>query len=263
MTNLRSQKGCRRRARARLAALSLAALGPSALSCASDPPAARGPHAAHPGPGAAGGGSGASGAGGAGHAPGGHFHHRFERAEEWARVFDDPARDAWQKPDQVIELLKLFRTDRVADLGAGTGYFAARIARALPEGVVFAADVEPDMVRYLGERAAREKLSNLRPVLTKADAAPLPEAVDLALVVDTYHHLPDRAGYFRRFAARLRPGGRVAIIDFTKESPEGPPPEHRLTPAQVEAEMTEAGYVLAARHDVLPRQYFLVFRRGP
>ncbi|HEU4407010.1 MAG TPA: class I SAM-dependent methyltransferase [Polyangiaceae bacterium] len=189
--------------------------------------------------------------------------HRFERAEDWARVFDDPARDAWQKPDQVVELLKLFRTDRVVDLGAGTGYFAARIARRLPEGVVFAADVEPDMVRYLRERATREGLSNLRPVLAKPDEVPLDAPVDLVLVVDTYHHLADRAGYFRRLGKQLRPGGRVAVIDFTKESPEGPPPEHRLTPAQVEAEMREAGYQLEARHDVLPRQYFLVFRRAP
>lgn len=189
--------------------------------------------------------------------------HRFERADEWARVWEDPARDAWQKPDQVIELLKLFRTDRVVDLGAGTGYFAARIAKRLPEGVVIAADIEPDMVRFLRERAAREGLSNLRPLLVKPDEMSLDAPVDLVLVVDTYHHVADRVGYFRRLAKQLRPGGRVAIIDFTKESPEGPPPEHRLTPAQVDAEMREAGFSPDARHDVLPRQYFLVFRRTP
>lgn len=246
---------CKRRAGRAVGLAGALALG--ALSCAGGPAPAR------PG-GAAAGGAPPRAAGGAAPAgPGGHVHHRFERAEEWARVFDDPARDAWQKPDQIVELLTLFRTDRVVDLGAGTGYFAARIARRLPEGVVFAADVEPDMVRYLRERAEREKLANLRPLLAKADEVPLTEPVDLVLVVDTYHHLADRPGYFRRLAGRLRPGARVAIIDFTKESPEGPPPEHRLTPAQVEAEMRAAGYALAVRHDVLPRQYFLIFRREP
>jgi SAM-dependent methyltransferase len=140
-------------------------------------------------------------------------------------------------------------------------YFAARIARRLPAGVVLAADLEPDMVRYLRERAAREGLSNLRPLLAKADEVPLAEPVDLVLVVETYHHLSERVAYFRRLAKQLRPGGRVAVIDFTKESPEGPP-EHRLTPVQVESEMGEAGYSLEARHEVLPRQYFLVFRLG-
>jgi SAM-dependent methyltransferase len=230
------------------------ALAAVAVSCGGGAAAERAPVAPPPG------GRGAAAVGHA--APHGHAGHRFERADDWARVFDDPARDAWQKPEQVIDLLALFRTDRVVDLGAATGYFATRVARRLPEGVVYAADVEPDMVRYLRERAARERLPNVRPVLATPDDVPLERPVDVALVVDTYHHLSDRVGYFRRFAARLRPGGRVVVIDFTKDAPEGPPPEQRLAPAQVEAEMRDAGYVLDVRHDVLPRQYFLVFRRN-
>lgn len=88
-----------------------------------------------------------------------HTHrHAFSDAERWARIFEDPARDAWQKPDEVVQALRLAPDAVVADIGAGTGYFAARLARAVPNGRVFAVDIEPDMVRYLTERARREKL---------------------------------------------------------------------------------------------------------
>ena len=195
----------------------------------------------------------------AGHPDGDHYQRRFEDAEHWARVFDDPARDAWQKPEEVIAALALAPSARVADLGAGTGYFAVRIARRVPEGVVYAVDVEPDMVRHLGERAAREALANLTPVLATPADARIPEPVDLVLVVDTYHHIGDRVAYFRRLAESLRPGGRLAIIDFTGESPIGPPPEHRISPETVAQELAQAGYARARTFDLLPNQYFLVF----
>jgi cyclopropane fatty-acyl-phospholipid synthase-like methyltransferase len=190
-----------------------------------------------------------------------HTHeHRFSGAERWARVFDDPARDRWQKPDEVIAALAFAPDATVADIGAGTGYFAARLARALPKGRVYAVDIEPDMVRYLGERARRERLPNLQPVLGKPDDPQLPEAVDGVLIVDTYHHIGDRIAYFERLRARLKPGGQVAIVDFTLESPVGPPRNARIAAQQVREEMQRAGYALAAQHDFLPHQYFLVFR---
>src|SRR5512143_3695049 len=91
--------------------------------------------------------------------------HRFEHADEWAKQFDDPSRDAWQQPDRVIAALALTPAMTVADVGAGTGYFSVRLARAVPQGEVLATDIEPDMVRYLGERATREHLPNIKAVL--------------------------------------------------------------------------------------------------
>jgi SAM-dependent methyltransferase len=88
----------------------------------------------------------------------GAFHHSFEDADKWAKEFDNPERDAWQKPDEILDALCLRRTSFVADIGAGTGYFSVRIAKLVPEGKIFAADIEPDMVRYLGERARRVSL---------------------------------------------------------------------------------------------------------
>ena len=189
-----------------------------------------------------------------------HTHrHSFGDAEKWAHVFDDPERDAWQKPHAVIQALALKPDSVVADLGAGTGYFAARLANMLPKGTVYAVDVEPEMVKYLGERAKRENLKNLKPVAARAGDARLPAKVDLILLVDVYHHIENREHYFRRLAASLKPGGRLAVIDFRLDSPEGPPKEARIAPEQVKAELSAAGYALQGEHGFLPRQYFLVF----
>src|SRR5580765_889657 len=192
-----------------------------------------------------------------------HSHqHSFGDAEKWSHVFDDPERDAWQKPHAVIDALALKPDAVVADLGAGTGYFAARLANMFPKATVYAVDLEPDMVKYLGERAKREGLANLKPVQSEAGDARLPAKVDLVLLVDVYHHIETRERYFRALAASLHPGARVAVIDFRLDSPEGPPKAARIAPEQVKAELARAGYALAEEHAFLPRQYFLVFAPG-
>ena len=190
-----------------------------------------------------------------------HHQHSFGDAEKWAQVFDDPARDVWQKPHEVIQALALRPDATVADIGAGTGYFSARLARMLPSGRVYAVDVEPDMVKYLGERAKREGLANLVPVQGTGGDARLPAKVDLALLVDVYHHIEGRSRYFRRLGAALKPGGRIAIVDFRLDASNGPPRAARVAPERVKAELARAGFVLAAEHGFLPEQYFLVFQK--
>jgi len=148
----------------------------------------------------------------------------------------------------------------VADIGAGTGYFSARLANMLAAGRVYAVDAEPDVIATLAERAKRDGLKNLVAVKATPGDARLPAKVDLALFVDGYHHVESREGYFRRLRDSLAPGGRVAVIDFRLDSPEGPPREARIAPEKVKAEMKKAGYVLVAEHAFLPYQYFLVFR---
>jgi predicted methyltransferase len=185
--------------------------------------------------------------------------HSFGDAEKWAHVFDDPQRDEWQKPHEVIKALALKPGAVVADIGAGTGYFAARLANMLPKGTVYAVDIEPDMVRYLGERAKREGLRNLKPITGGPDSPRLPAKADLILLVDVYHHIDKRERYFRSLATSLKPGGRLVVVDFRLDSPEGPPKEARIAPERVKAELAAAGYALAQEHGFLPRQYFLVF----
>ena len=190
-----------------------------------------------------------------------HVYHRFEHAADWVARFEDPARDAWQRPEEVIRALGLASGASVADIGAATGYFPVRFAKALPQGRVFGVDIEPSMVEYLAERARREGISNLQAVLASPDDPKIPEPVDLIIVVDTYHHLADRSAYFRRLATSLKPGGRVAIIDFKPESKMGP--MEKLAPSQVLGELAEAGYSLVAQPALLPEQYFLIFALAP
>jgi SAM-dependent methyltransferase len=188
-------------------------------------------------------------------------HHRFEHAAEWARRFEDPARDAWQRPDQVLALLRLAPDARVADIGAATGYFPVRVAGLVPAGRVYGVDIEASMVAYLGERAAREGLGNLTAVLGSPSDPRLPEPVDLVMVVNTYHHLEDRPAYFRRLLGSLRPGGRLVVIDFKRTSTMGPPVSARLSPETVRRELEEAGWRLLEAPDLLPEQDLLLFGR--
>lgn len=191
-----------------------------------------------------------------------HTHqHSFAGAEGWAKVFDDPARDAWQKPHEVIQALGLRPNSIVADIGSGTGYFSARLAHFVPQGRVYGVDVEADMVTYLRDRAKREDLSNITAIAGQPGDPRLPERVDVILMVDVFHHLTDRKRYLRKLRDSLNPGGRVAIIDFNQKSKMGPPRRERVKPEQVKTEFKQSGYALLKEHVFLPDQYFLIF--GP
>ena len=191
-------------------------------------------------------------------APASH-QHAFTAAEKWAKSFDDPARDAWQKPHEVITALGLAPDAVVADIGSGTGYFAVRIAHFVPKGTVYGIDTEPDMVAYLARRAKQTGLENITAIAATMQAPTLPQKADVALLVDVYHHIAARSAYFRKLGESLKPGGRIAIIDFNATSNVGPPVRERISAAQVKAEMQEAGYRLLSEPGFLPNQYFLIF----
>ncbi len=187
----------------------------------------------------------------------------FADVERFRALFESSERDGWQKPFEVIRALGVRPGATVADIGAGTGYFARRWAVAVGrEGTVFAADFEPNMVVELRASAERDGLANLIPVLASADDPRLPDGTtDLIFICNTWHHIADRVAYARRLKRDLAPGGRVAIVDFYKRAlPVGPPSPHKLTAAEVQTEFEAAGYRLAKRIDeVLPYQYVLVF----
>ena len=191
--------------------------------------------------------------------------HDFADVKYWSSVFDDPARDAWQKPKELVAALDIRRGGVVADLGAGTGYLSRRLAAAVgPDGTVLAVETEPTLVAHLRERAEREKTPNVVPVLASPSDPRLPPGgVDLILVVDTYHHINDRRTYVAALRRFLRPDGRVAVVDWQKrELPVGPPMDHKLAREQVVDEMQAGGFTLAAEHTILPYQYFLVFAQA-
>ena len=194
----------------------------------------------------------------------GHAHHPFADAQALASALDDPARDAWQRPEDVLRAMALAPTMSVADVGAGTGYFAVRLARAVPAGEVSATDVEPNMVRFVNERARREGLANLRSVLATQSASGLPrDSFDRILVVHVWHHLPNRGALAHDLAAALRPGGRLFVVDFAVAALRGPPPNLRVAPEAVIAELEARGLTAILSASALPDQYIVEARRDP
>jgi predicted methyltransferase len=218
-------------------------------------------------------GLGCSGATGPASAPhhGGHgahgatpaHHHRFDDPEHWSKQFDDPARAAWQKPDEVVRLMGIEPGMRVADIGAGTGYFLPLLSPAVgAEGAVLALDIEPKLVEFMKARAEREGLANVTAEAVAPDDPKLaPASVDRILIVDTWHHIDGRGAYAAKLQAALRPGGRLVIVDFTADSPHGPPPEHRLSTDEISATLRAAGLEPEVLEESLPYQYVVVGHR--
>jgi ubiquinone/menaquinone biosynthesis C-methylase UbiE len=173
--------------------------------------------------------------------------------------YEPAGRDGWQQPERVIETLELEPGQAVADLGSGSGYFVLPLARAVgPAGNVYAVDVDADMNEVVAERAREANLTNVTTVLAGADDARLAESsVDLLFTSNTYHHLPDRIEYFRRLRPALRPGARVAIIEYRKQG--WWLRSHATPPDAIQDEMEQAGFRLVADHDFLERQSFQVF----
>jgi ubiquinone/menaquinone biosynthesis C-methylase UbiE len=175
-------------------------------------------------------------------------------------AYEGGNRDSWQKPEEVIRALALKSGDRVADLGSGSGYFTFRLAQAVGSaGKVYAVDVDEGLNRDVAARAKREGYGNIEVVLAEPDDPRLPESgVDLIFSSNTYHHLENRVRYFGALRKTLRRGGRVAIIDFTREGwiqSLG----HYTLPEEIKREMSEAGYELQRDHDFLTKQSFLIF----
>jgi len=206
---------------------------------------------------------GAAAAACSGSPPGQHDHHGFANPVASARMLEEPDRDAWQKPDEVLRAMQLTPSMTVADVGAGTGYFSVRLARAVPEGIVIATDIEPNMVEYVADRARREQLPNLRATRATTSTSGLaPSSVDVILLVNVWHHIDDRAAYARDLAAALKPGGRLFVVEFTREAHRGPPAEMRVGPAALVTELEAVG--LHARVSSLkrPEQYIVEATRA-
>ena len=173
-------------------------------------------------------------------------------------------RESWQKPDEVVRALSLRNGDAVADIGAGTGYFARRLATAVaPDGKVYAVDVAADVLGYLQEEARKEGIRNIVSIVSQEDDPLLPgNAVDLVFFCDTTHHIGNRTDFYRRMLPGLKRHARLAIIDYPPGADHAPHPPEQLVPRwQAISEAEEAGFKLVEEFPFLPRQYFLIFER--
>jgi predicted methyltransferase len=179
-------------------------------------------------------------------------------------LLEGPDRDAWQQPGRIMDALGIGDGSVVADIGAGGGWFTIRLARRVgPNGVVYAEDVQRQMIESIERRVQREALRNVRMVLGTAEDPRLPMgALDAALIVDAYHEMNRRVPLLRNLAASLKPNGRLGIVDFRMDGGgPGPPLDERIAPELVIEEAEEAGLRLLAHETFLPFQYLLVF--GP
>ena len=176
---------------------------------------------------------------------------------------NDPSRDVWQKPQGVVEKLSIARGARVADLGAGGGYFTWHLAKAVgARGTVYAVDIDEKAINMIFKEMVARGTPNVRPVRAEPHDPRLPEPVDLVFSCDTYHHINDRVAYFRSLASSLRPGGRVAILDFHPRGFVSGLFGPRVEKKEVRREMEDAGYLLVDDYDLIDRQHFQVFAKS-
>ncbi len=171
-----------------------------------------------------------------------------------AHRLDSPERLLWLPPAEVIAALAVRPGETVADIGAGTGYFSLPLARAVgAKGKVYAVDAQPEMLELLRQKIKGDGPSNLETIAARADCIPLPDAgCNLVFLANVWHEFADRAAVLRESARILRPGGRIAILDWRPdvESPGGPPRAHRLTPQSASDELRSAGFRPAAGSNV-------------
>ncbi len=188
----------------------------------------------------------------------------FDDTAKYIAFLERPDRDAWQKPDAVVHALRLTGKEIIVDIGAGSGYFSFRLARAVPEGKVIALDVEPEMIRHIHHKAMNEGVRNLHAAFAKPDDPGVPAEADLVFMCDVLHHIQDRPAWLARLARQMHKGARLALVEFKEgKLPEGPPEAMKLSRAQVVTLATGAGLALdGEKPDLLPYQTFLVFRKA-
>ena len=177
-------------------------------------------------------------------------------------LLEPPDREAWQKPDQVMDALHVADGTTVADLGAGGGWFTIRLARRVgPNGRVYAVDVQRLMKEAIERRVQREGLGNVEAILGDEKDPGLPRnSVEAVLVVDAFHEMSDPVVLLRNVARALKQHGRIGIIDYREgEGGPGPDPQDRVPPGAVIAQANAAGLTLVEQHTFLPYQYFLIF----
>jgi SAM-dependent methyltransferase len=171
-------------------------------------------------------------------------------------------RDDEEAPDVALRVLNISKGASVADIGAGSGYITERLAaRVGPTGMVFANDLQPQMLELLARRLEKKRISNVTLVLGTIDDPKLaPASVDLELMVDVYHEFSRPQAMLRRLREALKPGGRLVLLEYRKEDPTIPiRPEHKMSVAEARMEVEAEGFTLSRVDEALPRQHILIF----
>ena len=180
----------------------------------------------------------------------------------YMKALEDPKRDAYQKPHEVLTALNLKPGEVVADIGAGSGYFTFRLSHFVGDkGKVYAVDVSPDMILHINRRIRETKVTNVVTILADADDPLLPDrSVNRFFICDVWHHVDNQTKYLSLMKKMLKPGGEIVMIDFhKKELPVGPPLQMKIAREDLINQMETNGFRLSKEHTFLLHQYFLVF----
>ncbi len=190
------------------------------------------------------------------------MHRLHQDSKAYIAFLEDPKRDEYQKPHEVIMALDLKEGERIADIGAGSGYFAFRIGRHVgATGRVFAVDISPDMIIHMNRAIRDMGVGNVTTILAPPDDPLLADnSIDRFVICDTWHHIENQTKYLALMKRMLKPKGQVVMIDFEKrELPVGPPVDMKIAKDDLIAQMRANGFELLKEHTFLPYQYFLVF----
>lgn len=177
-------------------------------------------------------------------------------------LLEDAGRDTWQKPEEILNALDIKEGQIIADIGAGSGYLTVKLSeRVGVTGTIYAADIQQEMLDYISKRLVEKGIKNVSLVLGTMDDPKLPpNSLDIAILLSTYHEIAQPIDFMKKIKLALKPKGRLAILEFSDESPIGPPIQVRLPVDLVINELKQAGFALSQKHTfLLPYQYFLVF----
>jgi predicted methyltransferase len=195
---------------------------------------------------------------------GNHKHqHAFTNPEERAKKWNDPERDTWQHPDEIVAALTLKPGATVAEIGAGTGYMVAYLSKAVgPGGTVVAIDAETAMVEYLAKRSAHLGPAKVVPQKVGPDDLELlPASLDGVLTLDAWHHIHDRDAYAKKVYEGLKRGGRFVVVECEVDAEIGPPKEMRLDPVEVTKQLEAAGFRAEIVRESMRRHYMIIGRK--
>jgi SAM-dependent methyltransferase len=187
----------------------------------------------------------------------------FAETEKYIEFLERPDRALWQKPDEIVKALGLRGTETVEDVGAGSGYFTFRFARALPAGKVVATDIEPEMIRHIHHKVLTDGALNVMAVLTTPDDPGIAADADVVFISDVIHHVANREAWLRKGYAEMKPGAKLVVVEFKEgRLPQGPPESVKVPKAKLISMLQDAGFRLVSdRPDLLPYQTFLTFEK--
>ncbi len=193
---------------------------------------------------------------------GGHHHHAFNEPEKYAERWNDPERDSWQHPEEIVAAMGITPGAKVADIGAGTGYMVAHLSKAVGEaGEVQAIDVEEAMVKYIASKKDELGPATILPRKVSMESPALkPATMDAVMTLNTWHHIGGREAYAAKVFDGLKVGGKFVIVDFIKDQAleQGPPMEMRLTADEIVKELESAGFAVEVVTESMPRHYMVV-----